>query len=196
MRPYFPGGGLNDFSTAPGALEERRAPCPHPLRLGLPGYLIPFAPPAFAPHRQARYRRAPSPLVVPRGLQHFTATPGVPSASPGPKTDSIPRKPNRWATRFHGELTGQATSALGPINATTTWAAGITAAAGTSLTQPLFQELPKLPKSRRSKINGTWGSPVTLARIAEFSRLLRPVGPGALSQSPSPGSCSHSPYPS
>ncbi|SVC67816.1 uncharacterized protein METZ01_LOCUS320670 [marine metagenome] len=42
----------------------------------------------------------------------------------------------------------------------------------------------------------TWSSLVTVSRIAKFSRLLRPVGPGFVSQKPSPGKCSHTPYPS
>ncbi|MBI4162268.1 MAG: hypothetical protein HY513_01175 [Candidatus Aenigmarchaeota archaeon] len=40
----------------------------------------------------------------------------------------------------------------------------------------------------------TQASPVTLSRIAKFSRLLRPVGPGFMSQKPSPGYRSHDPY--
>ena len=50
----------------------------------LPGYLIRFAPPAFAPHRRARSSRPPSPLVVLPGLTDFAPTPGVPPASPAP----------------------------------------------------------------------------------------------------------------
>ncbi len=38
-------------------------PSAHRLRLGLPGYLILFAPLAFAPERQYQARWAPSPLV-------------------------------------------------------------------------------------------------------------------------------------
>ena len=75
----------------------------------------------------------------------------------------------------------------------TTRAAGVTAAAGTGLAQLLFQELFTLKKSHPVK-NGTWGPPVVIAHIAEVSCLLRPVGPGTLSQVPSPGSCSHNPY--
>ena len=41
---------------------------------------------------------------------------------------------------------------------------------------------------------GTLNPSVTLARIAEVSRLLHPVGPGFLSQNPSPGSLSQGPY--
>ena len=35
---------------------------------------------------------------------------------------------------------------------------------------------------------------ITVSRIVKVSRLLRPVGPGFLSQNPSPGYCSHNPY--
>jgi len=40
----------------------------------------------------------------------------------------------------------------------------------------------------------TRGPLIALARSVKVSRLLRPVGPGFMSQNPSPGSCSHSPY--
>ncbi|RLU76198.1 hypothetical protein CTZ27_38640 [Streptomyces griseocarneus] len=65
-------------------------PNAHRLRLGLPGYLIRFAPPAFVPHCRSRSGEAPSPQVVPRGLQDFTPTPEVPLTSPGSKITSIP----------------------------------------------------------------------------------------------------------
>ncbi len=35
-----------------------------------------------------------------------------------------------------------------------------------------------------------------VSHIAKFSRLLRPVGPGLVSQSPTPGTVSQRPYPS
>jgi hypothetical protein len=40
----------------------------------------------------------------------------------------------------------------------------------------------------------TQGNPIVLSYIVEFSRLLRPVGPGSLSQYPSPGYRFHGPY--
>ena len=52
----------------------------HRLGLGLPGYLIPFAPLAFAPQRQ---KRSSAPLSPPAFLPistHFTAPPEVPAA--------------------------------------------------------------------------------------------------------------------
>ena len=51
MRPYSPGGPLNGFPLAQkGSIPP--TPGGHRLRPGLPGYLIPFAPLAFAPQRQ------------------------------------------------------------------------------------------------------------------------------------------------
>ena len=81
MRPYSPGGTLTAFAPA-RAGSIPRTPSVHRLRLGLPGYLIPFAPLAFAPQRQSQARTPPSPLVFLRVSTHFTATPGVPRPSP------------------------------------------------------------------------------------------------------------------
>ena len=50
----------------------------HRLRRGLPGYLILFAPHAFAPQRQLRPRDLPSPLVFFLISTHSTVTPGIP----------------------------------------------------------------------------------------------------------------------
>ena len=78
MRPYSPGGALNALASA------RRAgpptPSAHRLRPGLPGYLILFAPPAFAPQRQPRPRGLPSPSAFFPISAHSTATPGIPSS--------------------------------------------------------------------------------------------------------------------
>ena len=93
LRPYSPGGGLNGFPSAPGWLVASPTPSPHRLRLGLPGYLIPIAPPAFVPHRRACSGRPPSPLVVLPGSVDFTPTPGIPPPSPTPKPGSHPRSP-------------------------------------------------------------------------------------------------------
>ena len=68
-------------------------PSVHRLRLGLPGYLILFAPLAFAPQRLSRPRGLPSPSVFFPISAHSTATPGIPlpptrseppSSGPGP----------------------------------------------------------------------------------------------------------------
>src|SRR5438034_5572531 len=54
----------------------------HRLRRGLPGYLILFAPHAFAPQRQYRASEPPSPLVFLRISTNFTSTLAVPLTSP------------------------------------------------------------------------------------------------------------------
>ncbi len=51
MRPYSPGGRLNALAAARKGLNPP-TPSRHRLQRGLPGYLIPFAPHAFAPQRQ------------------------------------------------------------------------------------------------------------------------------------------------
>ena len=57
-------------------------PSNHRLRRGLPGYLILFAPHAFEPQRQLPSSKPPSPLVFLLISTHFTATLGIPIASP------------------------------------------------------------------------------------------------------------------
>ena len=89
LRPYFPGGKLNGFPSAPPNLKDLMTHSLHHLLPGLTGYLIRVAPLAFAPHRRARSSKTPSLLVVLLGLQHFTATPKVPLASPASKPCSI-----------------------------------------------------------------------------------------------------------
>ena len=73
-----------------------------------------------------------------------------------------------------------------------TWTARITAAAGTRLTQSLFAKLFAFGKS--FSLRSTLVRSVTLARIAENSRLLHPVGLGIVSQIPSQGFSAKSPY--
>ena len=74
-------------------LRHRRASSPtastHSLRRGLPGYLILFAPHAFAPQRQYRASEPPSPLVFLRISTNFTSTLAVPLTSPGLEILSI-----------------------------------------------------------------------------------------------------------
>ena len=74
-----------------GGTEELCSPTPssHRLRRGLPGYLILFAPHAFAPQRQLMSSRPPSPLVFLPISTHFTATLGIPPASPSLKINSF-----------------------------------------------------------------------------------------------------------
>ena len=81
-----------------GFLRHRRwyppTPSTHRLPRGLPGYLILFAPHAFAPQRQVLSSKAPSPLVFLHISTHFTATRGIPLASPtlkSPRFQGYPR---------------------------------------------------------------------------------------------------------
>ncbi len=57
-------------------------PSIHGLGLGLPGYLILFAPLAFAPQRQLWSSAPLSPQVFLPISTHFTATPGIPRTPP------------------------------------------------------------------------------------------------------------------
>ncbi len=92
MRPYSPGGALNALAAAQkGSIPP--TPSAHRLRRGLPGYLIPFAPHAFAPQRQEQTRESPSPLVFLPISTHFTATPGIHSPLLSSR-DAVSRKPS------------------------------------------------------------------------------------------------------
>ena len=77
-------------------------PSIHGLGLGLPGYLILFAPLAFAPQRQLWSSAPLSPQVFLPISTHFTATPGIPRTSP---------------TLEHSSLRGR--SRVEPVNFTT-----------------------------------------------------------------------------
>ena len=68
------------FGTA--GLGTRSHQAIHRLGLGLPGYLILFAPLAFAPQRQLWSSAPLSPQVFLPISTHFTATPGIPRTSP------------------------------------------------------------------------------------------------------------------
>ena len=65
------------YRVSLGAEVRPPTPSDHRLRRGLPGYLILFAPHAFAPQCQCLSRRPPSPLVFLQISTHFTATPGI-----------------------------------------------------------------------------------------------------------------------
>src|ERR671932_1466555 len=67
-------------------------PSIHRLGPGLPGYLIPFAPLAFAPQRRQRSSTPLSPPAFLRISTHFTAPPAVPRA-PAPLEVSRIRGP-------------------------------------------------------------------------------------------------------
>ncbi len=88
MRPYSPGGILNALALILRGLTLRTSSI-HRLGRGLPGYLILFAPHAFAPQRQCIARRPPSPRVFLLISTNFTSTPGIPPSSQTFKIYSI-----------------------------------------------------------------------------------------------------------
>ena len=69
-------------------------PSTHRLGRGLPGYLILFAPHAFAPQRQSLPRGPSSPQAFLLISTHFTATPGIPPSHTRLNPDSF--KCNSW----------------------------------------------------------------------------------------------------
>src|SRR5947207_14766470 len=103
LRPYSPGGVLNALASA---RRESTPPTPsaHRLRRGLPGYLILFAPHAFASQRQYRPRVLPSPLVFLLISAHFPATPGIPHSSSGLELTSIHPPPGLEPRAFRAAL--------------------------------------------------------------------------------------------
>ena len=90
MRPYSPGAVLNTFATSEKMWGSPRTSTDR-LQLGLPGYLIPFAPLAFVPQRQKDPREPLSPPVFLIISTHFTAPPSVPLSSDPLKTSGFKR---------------------------------------------------------------------------------------------------------
>ena len=82
-------------------------PSIHRLQRGLPGYLILFAPHAFAPQRQLQPSKSPSPLVFLPISTHFTATLGIPLTSSALKPISIKSNSNLESWTFTPNLTGR-----------------------------------------------------------------------------------------
>src|SRR5215208_7952217 len=108
-------------------------PSAHRLRPGLPGYLIPFAPLAFAPQRQYESRTLLSPLAFRPISTHFTAPPDVPGPPPRLQATRFearsPVKPGDFSTR-RGHPPTRPLSPMIPNNVRTV---RLTAAAGTNL---------------------------------------------------------------
>ena len=132
MRPYSPGGPLIALTpTRRGSIP--RTSSGHRLRPGLPGYLIPFAPLAFASQRQKTSRTSLSPRTFLPISTHFTAPPEV----PGPPTSlqdgridaSSPVKPGDFSDR----RAVPPTCALSPVIPNNVRTVRLTAAAGTNL---------------------------------------------------------------
>ena len=90
-------------------------PSIHRLQRGLPGYLILFAPHAFAPQRQFQSRKPPSPLVFLPISTHFTATPVIPLSSPVLQPVSIKSNSHLESRTFTPNLTGRLRAAYAPF---------------------------------------------------------------------------------
>ena len=131
MRPYSPGGMLIALATAqPDWVPV--TPSIHRLGLGLPGYLILFAPLAFAPQRQ-KWSSAPlSPQVFLPISTHFTATPGIPRTSPSLQHTVSPAG-SRLSREISQVTCGTAYAPFTPNNSEQRSHLCITAAAGTKL---------------------------------------------------------------
>ena len=197
MRPYSPGGALHGFPTA-GSPSASPLPSAHRLRPGLPGYLIPFAPLAFASQRQKTSRTSLSPRAFLPISTHFTAPPEV----PGPPTSlqtgrfgaTSPVEPGDFSYR----RSHPPTRALSPVIPNNVRTVRLTAAAGTNLARASSRDRSslRLPPPRqefttRRPSSSTRRRSVRLAPIAEDSRLQPPVGVWAVSQSQCAGPRSH-----
>src|SRR4029077_13255310 len=79
LATILPRRGTYDFCFGCEPMSSPQ-PSTHRLGPGLPGYLIPFAPLAFAPQRQKRSSTSLSPPASLPISTHFTAPPEVPHA--------------------------------------------------------------------------------------------------------------------
>ena len=197
MRPYSPGGALHGFPTA-GSPSESPLPSAHRLRLGLPGYLIPFATLAFASQRQKTSRISLSPRAFLPISTHFTAPPEVPDPPTSLEVGRFgPRSPvEPGAFRFR--RTDPPTRALSPVIPNNVRTVRLTAAAGTNLARASSRDRSRFPLppprqefTTRRPSSSTRRRSVRLAPIAEDSRLQPPVGVWAVSQSQCAGPRSH-----
>jgi hypothetical protein len=125
-------GDLTSYRRHGGTLLPP-TPSHHRLQPGLPGYLILFAPLAFAPQRQCLSRKPPSPQMFLLISTHFTATPGIPLPSPALQPSGFsgtsPVEPGAFTQNF----LWPPTRPLRPIIPNNACPPRITAAAGTEL---------------------------------------------------------------
>ena len=197
MRPYSPGGALHGFPTA-GSPSASPLPSAHRLRPGLPGYLIPFAPLAFASQRQQASRTSLSPRAFLPISTHFTAPPEVPVPPTSLQAGRIGAPSPVEPGDFSGRRTDPPTRALSPVIPNNVRTVRLTAAAGTNLARASSRDRSslRLPPPRqefttRRPSSSTRRRSVRLAPIAEDSRLQPPVGVWAVSQSQCGGPRSH-----
>src|SRR6476660_5616051 len=108
-------------------------PSIHRLGPGLPGYLIPFAPLAFAPQRQKGSSVPPSPPEFLWISTHFTAPPTVPHAPTPLQAASIRGRSPVEPGDFTYGLGSPPTRPLSPVIPNNVRTVRLTAAAGTNL---------------------------------------------------------------
>ena len=197
MRPYSPGGALHGFPTA-GSPSASPLPSAHRLRPGLPGYLIPFAPLAFASQRQKTSRTSLSPRAFLPISTHFTAPPEVPGPPTSLQTGRFGAPSPVEPGAFSDRRAAPPTRALSPVIPNNVRTVRLTAAAGTNLARASsrVRSTLRLPPPRqefttRRPSSSTRRRSVRLAPIAEDSRLQPPVGVWAVSQSQCAGPRSH-----
>ena len=132
MRPYSPGGILIALASAQkGSIPP--TPSIHRLRPGLPGYLIPFAPLAFASQRQKGSRTSLSPRAFLPISTHFTAPPEVPGPPTFLQTGRIGARSPVEPGDFSNRRAVPPTRALSPVIPNNVRTVRLTAAAGTNL---------------------------------------------------------------
>jgi hypothetical protein len=197
LRPYSPGGALHGFPTA-GSPSASPLPSAHRLRLGLPGYLIPFATLAFASQRQKTSRTSLSPRAFLPISTHFTAPPEVPGPPTSLQTGRFGARSPVEPGDFSDRRPHPPTRALSPVIPNNVRTVRLTAAAGTNLARASSRDRSslRLPPPRqefttRRPSSSTRRRSVRLAPIAEDSRLQPPVGVWAVSQSQCAGPRSH-----
>ena len=197
MRPYSPGGALNTFAST-GRLWRALQSSAHRLRLGLPGYLIPFATLAFASQRQKTSRTSLSPRAFLPISTHFTAPPEVPGPPTSLQTGRFGARSPVEPGDFSNRRPHPPTRALSPVIPNNVRTVRLTAAAGTNLARASSRDRSslRLPPPRqefttRRPSSSTRRRSVRLAPIAEDSRLQPPVGVWAVSQSQCAGPRSH-----
>ncbi len=208
MRPYSPGGALNALASAPQGLIPA-TPSAHRLWRGLPGYLILFAPHAFASQRQCRSRRPPSPPVFLPISTNFTSTPGILPPSPALKTSSS-KCTSSVEPRDFTSLARPPTRALRPVIPSNVCTLRLTAAAGTELAGAFWRSTVRPMRycshrcfvplrqgfTTRRPSSPTRRRCVRLSPIAQYSPLLPPVGIWTVSQFQCGWSSSQTSYPS
>ena len=200
MRPYSPGGALHGFPTAESP-SASPLPSAHRLQLGLPGYLIPFAPLAFASQRQKGSRASLSPRAFLPISTHFTAPPEVPGPPTSLQDGRIGAPSPVEPGDFNDRRAVPPTRALSPVIPNNVRTVRLTAAAGTNLARASSRDQstlrllpPRQEFTTRRPSSSTRRRSVRLAPIAEDPRLQPPVGVSPVSQCEWRGSCSHTRY--